>query len=125
MLISLYRHSPLQVPETYLQQYRGKPWSSDRKIYAGMLSSADEALGRVRDALIRKGMWQDTLVIYQTDNGGAGAGKVRIMNYGYRVFTLADSRPSACIEWAITRRQERCLGRRSAGRSLHWGSRSP
>lgn len=61
-----------------LQGRRGKFWGPVRKAYAGMLTAADEALGEVVAALQRRGIWEDTLVVYMTDNGGTINGK---MNY--------------------------------------------
>lgn len=63
-------HTPLQVPEPYYHQYRNRPWSPVRKTYAGMITASDDALGLVRDELKRQNMWDDTLVLYTTDNGG-------------------------------------------------------
>jgi arylsulfatase A-like enzyme len=42
-----------------------------------MLTAADEAIGQVKLATEKRGVWEDTLVIFTTDNGGAVTGKVR------------------------------------------------
>ncbi len=67
-------HAPFQVPEQYKQPYAGL--SGPRQTIAGMLSAVDEAIGQVVAALEEKGILQDTLVLFSSDNGGPGPGKV-------------------------------------------------
>jgi arylsulfatase A-like enzyme len=67
-------HSPHQVPEKYTQPYgalKGK-----RKTYAGMMAAMDEGIGQILDAIEAKGMRENTLVLFTSDNGGADAGRV-------------------------------------------------
>jgi arylsulfatase A-like enzyme len=42
----------------------------NRRIYAGMLTSMDRAVGRVLDAIRRNGLDRETLVMFFSDNGG-------------------------------------------------------
>ncbi|XP_052091226.1 arylsulfatase B-like [Mytilus californianus] len=62
-------HLPLQVPEKYLKQY-GDIKDMNRRVYAGMTSAMDEAIGDVVKSFESKGLWQDTLLVFTTDNGG-------------------------------------------------------
>ena len=41
-----------------------------RRVFAGMVSAVDEGVGNVSRALKAKGMFEDTLFIVTTDNGG-------------------------------------------------------
>lgn len=67
-------HAPDEVPDTYREPYENMSgWDDTRKTYAGMLSCADESIANVTAALQAKGMWEDTLVIVTTDNGGPTA----------------------------------------------------
>ncbi|XP_052256156.1 arylsulfatase B-like isoform X1 [Dreissena polymorpha] len=62
-------HSPLQVPEIYEEQY----WfinDRDRRTYAGMVSCMDEAVGNIAMAMQQRGFWDNTVMIFTTDNGG-------------------------------------------------------
>lgn len=64
-------HHPDEVPENYVEPYNDNTaWSQQRKTYAGMLSCADESIGNLTEALRRKGLWKDALIIVTTDNGG-------------------------------------------------------
>ena len=64
-------HCPDEVPDEYKSRYSNKiNWTDQRKTYAGMLTAADEGIGNVTDALRRTGLWEDTLLVFTTDNGG-------------------------------------------------------
>ncbi|KAK6177633.1 hypothetical protein SNE40_015693 [Patella caerulea] len=63
-------HSPLQVPRSYIRQYDNFT-DKNRRIYAGMVSCLDEGIGNVTDALKDYDMWDDTVFIFSTDNGGS------------------------------------------------------
>jgi arylsulfatase A-like enzyme len=64
-------HDPDQVPNQYMKPYENRSdWSDMRKTYAGMLSAADESIRNVTNALKKHGMWNETLIVFTTDNGG-------------------------------------------------------
>lgn len=67
-------HAPHQVPEEYLQPYAHL--KGNRRIYAGMLAAMDEAIGRVVAAIEQKGMRENTLIFFCSDNGGPAPGVV-------------------------------------------------
>jgi len=62
-------HWPLQAPDDYIKRFN--TGDENRDIYMAMLTSMDEAIGKVLDALKQTGADGDTLVIFFSDNGGA------------------------------------------------------
>ena len=63
-------HTPLQATEKYLNRF---PDIHDkrRKTYAAMVSAVDDGVGRVLKALEEKGLDENTIVVFLSDNGGA------------------------------------------------------
>ncbi|MCA9202650.1 MAG: arylsulfatase, partial [Planctomycetales bacterium] len=62
-------HTPYQAPQEYLDRYAHIKDPS-RRAYAAMVTALDEQVGRVVETLDAKGMRNDTLVIFHSDNGG-------------------------------------------------------
>ena len=62
-------HTPYQAPQEYLDKYKNIADPS-RRAYAGAITAMDDQIGRVVDALDKKGLRDNTLIVFQTDNGG-------------------------------------------------------
>lgn len=62
-------HEPLEAPDEYIEMYPAS-WRQDRRWYAAMTTYWDNMLGRITKKLKVKGMWNDTLMVLTTDNGG-------------------------------------------------------
>jgi arylsulfatase A-like enzyme len=62
-------HTPYQAPQDYLDRYKDIAEPS-RRAYAAMIAALDDQIGRVVAALDRKGMRDNTLIVFQSDNGG-------------------------------------------------------
>ena len=62
-------HTPYQAPQEYLDQYRNITDPS-RRAYAGSITAMDDQIGRVLEAIDKKGMRNNTLIVFQSDNGG-------------------------------------------------------
>merc|ERR1712137_1116095 len=63
-------HSPRQVPSSYVDPYVGVISDGVRRNFAGMVSCMDEGIGNVTKALDAKGMLENSVIIFSTDNGG-------------------------------------------------------
>lgn len=62
-------HTPYQAPQEYLDRYPNIA-DKNRRAYAGMITCMDDQIGRVLKALDDKGMRDNTIVVFQSDNGG-------------------------------------------------------
>ena len=62
-------HAPLQVPDQYIKSYLHIQ-DKNRRTYAGMVAALDEAIKNITEHLQSAGMWDNTLFIFSTDNGG-------------------------------------------------------
>ena len=67
-------HGPLMAKKEYVQKYKKKLAAGDYKqknpVYAGMMQSLDDSVGRVLEALEKNGLSENTIVIFTADNGG-------------------------------------------------------
>ena len=62
-------HSPLQAPEAYRDRFAHIE-DPKRRTYAAMISAVDDGVGQLLGELDRKGVAQDTLIFFISDNGG-------------------------------------------------------
>ena len=63
-------HGPQQVPDKYADYFRERGFSEEYALYNGMGSMADEILGNLTALLRQLDMYDDTLIIVLSDNGG-------------------------------------------------------
>lgn len=69
-------HEPLEVPQTTYAEFT--PMEDDyitnglhhRHTYQAMVKYADDAIGEIVALIKKRNMWDNTLVVFQTDNGG-------------------------------------------------------
>ena len=62
-------HTPYQAPQEYLDRYKNIADPS-RRAYAASITAMDDQIGRVLEALEQKKMRDNTLIVFQSDNGG-------------------------------------------------------
>ena len=60
-------HYPMHAPRKYLDRFPHLPW--DRRIMAAMLSAVDDGVGQITDELKRLGIYENTIIFFQSDNG--------------------------------------------------------
>jgi arylsulfatase A-like enzyme len=62
-------HTPYQAPQEYLDKYKSIAEPS-RRAYAASIDAMDEQIGRVLEALDKKKLRENTLIVFHSDNGG-------------------------------------------------------
>ena len=62
-------HTPYQAPQKYLDMYKNIE-DPLRRAYAGQITCMDTQIGHVLDALDKRGMRENTLIFFVSDNGG-------------------------------------------------------
>jgi len=67
---SLAPHAPYQAPAKDVERYSSEP-DARRRTYAAMITALDDQVGRIVAALEAKGMRENTLIVFSSDNGGA------------------------------------------------------
>jgi arylsulfatase A-like enzyme len=62
-------HAPYQAPKAWLDRFAHIA-DRDRRAYAAMIAAMDEQIGRVLATLDAKGLRDNTLIVFSSDNGG-------------------------------------------------------
>ncbi|XP_070553418.1 arylsulfatase B-like [Ptychodera flava] len=65
----LLPHFPFQAPDRFTNMYAPLPVPGLQQ-YRGMISMIDEAIGNITNALKANDMYEDTVIVYLSDNGG-------------------------------------------------------
>jgi len=67
-------HTPIEAKESSTAKFRGKPpvGGHHDPVYAGMIDSVDEGVGRIMAKLDELKLTENTIVIFYSDNGGHG-----------------------------------------------------
>lgn len=68
---SLAPHAPFQAPSEGVEAYRDLFADEQHRKYAAMITQLDVQIGRLIVALEQRGMRDDTLIFFTSDNGGA------------------------------------------------------
>lgn len=63
-------HAPLQAPKDEINAYKDVFQDEEKRAYAAMLTHLDTQVGRLVAALEKKGVRDNTLIFFTTDNGG-------------------------------------------------------
>ncbi|UQZ83061.1 Arylsulfatase [Paenibacillus konkukensis] len=60
-------HYPMHAPKRYVDRFPDLP--PDRRIMAAMIAAVDDGVGDIVAALKRKGVYEDTVIFFSSDNG--------------------------------------------------------
>lgn len=62
-------HTPYQAPKDYVDRFKNIE-DPTRRTYAGMIACLDDEIGKVVAALDKKGLRENTIIVFHSDNGG-------------------------------------------------------
>lgn len=62
-------HYPLQAPPEYQEKFSFITYEN-RRVYAAMVNFLDDVLANITDTFKELGMWDNTLMVFSSDNGG-------------------------------------------------------
>jgi len=62
-------HGPLEVPEVYRDMYT-QVEDEDRRTFLGMVTAMDDAVGNITEALKSSKLYEDSIIVWFSDNGG-------------------------------------------------------
>lgn len=60
-------HYPMHAPKEYMDRFAHLPW--DRQVMAAMIGAVDDGVGAIVDELKRQGIYENTIIYFQSDNG--------------------------------------------------------
>ncbi len=63
-------HTPFQITREYYDRFPNEP-DRNKRIYYGMIAALDDAVGQIVAALREKGLEENTMIWFLSDNGGA------------------------------------------------------
>ena len=67
------RMRPIRRRTSYVDRYKSFP-DKQRRSYVGMITALDDQIGRIVAALDKKGLRDNTIILFASDNGGATSG---------------------------------------------------
>ena len=67
-------HVPLEPHNTFYQKYKDKGLEEPEALYASMVEGMDKSLGDLMNYLEKKGIAENTIILFMSDNGGLSAG---------------------------------------------------
>lgn len=70
-------HTPIQRDNRFIQRYLDMGLDEGQARYASMVEGVDKSLGDLLDYLEAKGVADDTIIIFMTDNGGNAENKAK------------------------------------------------
>jgi arylsulfatase A-like enzyme len=95
------QHAPLEAPEEYIARFKNIS-DEKRRIFAAMMYSMDQAVGKILDKIRALGEEENTLIFFLSDNGGptrsttSSNGPLR----GFKMTTWeGGTRVPFCVQW--------------------------
>ncbi len=92
-------HTPLQAKKADIAKYAERVKDDKARIYAAMVDSMDQAVGEVLRAIEKRGVTQNTFVLFFSDNGGTRQGDNGPLRSGKGSVYEGGVRVPALVRW--------------------------
>lgn len=96
-------HTPIQPPQDWLEKVKQREHGIDEKRagLVALIEHLDHGVGRVIDSLKSEGLWEETVVIFTSDNGGQSSVGARNApwNGGKQEMWEGGIRVGTCVTW--------------------------
>jgi arylsulfatase A-like enzyme len=96
-IIEKYRKKAAELPETDIPEFLTDINNSYSRqiqihpVYAAMVESVDESIGRIMDRIQELGIADNTIIIFTSDNGGLSNSNFQRFNYNFHPLSLPTS----------------------------------
>lgn len=67
-------HAPFKADKRFVQKYRDRGLSETEAEYAAIIEGMDKSLGDLMDLVEKKGIAENTIIVFMSDNGGYSVG---------------------------------------------------
>jgi len=94
-------HNPYQLPDSFYDPLVAEGLSPSAAGHFGMVKNIDENLGRLFDHLEKIGAWENTIIVFLTDNGAAGSAG-RYYNAGMRGYKTSTHEGGSRVPFFIS-----------------------
>eukprot|EP00116_Pleurobrachia_bachei_P002855 sb/3463117/ len=81
-------HAPQEVPDSYVDMYEGVVQNKKRKRLLAMVTALDDAASVLVSSLKAAGMWDNTIFVFFSDNGGPISMNIGQSNLNYNGFDV-------------------------------------
>ncbi|MCX7016212.1 MAG: sulfatase-like hydrolase/transferase [Candidatus Sumerlaeota bacterium] len=92
-------HAPTQASEEYLKRVSPDIQDEEQRVYSAMIIALDDAVGAILKALEEKGLADDTIVFFGSDNGAPPIGNNLPYRGGKHTLWEGGLRTPAAIRW--------------------------
>ena len=92
-------HNPQQAAETYLQRVPKTITDPAQRTYAAMVIALDDGVGGILQALQTRGLAENTIVFFASDNGGTPTGNNKPLRGGKHTLYEGGVRSPSVMRW--------------------------
>jgi len=78
-------HAPWEIDDRYYEKYQLEGISEFEAVYASMIEGMDKSLGDLMEKLKENGQWENTIIIFMSDNGQPSQATLNVPLRGHKL----------------------------------------